>query len=93
MGLFPVVVMPTVCNIGVGRTLVDGGAGLNLLLLEVFRRMQIRERKLAPLAPFCGVTDGKTVPLGQIELPITFGGRDNFRTENITFDVAHFDLP
>ena len=39
------------------------------------------------------MTNGKTIPLGQIELPIAFGGRDNFRTVNITFDVAHFDLP
>jgi len=91
--LLPIVVTPTICTIGVGRTLVDGGAGLNLLSLEVFRKMQIGERKLTPFAPFYGLTDGKTVPLGQIELPITFGGRDNFRTENITFDVAHFDLP
>jgi len=91
--LLPVIVTPTICTIGVGRTLVDGGAGLNLLPLEVFRRMQIGERKLTPFAPFCGLTDGKIVPLGQIELPITFGGRDNFRMENITFDVAHFDLP
>ena len=72
---------------------MDGGAGLNLLSLEVFCRMQIGECKLTPSAPFCGVTNGKTIPLGQIELPIAFGGRDNFRTVNITFDVAHFDLP
>lgn len=31
-------------------------------------------------------------PVG-IKLPITFGERDNFRTENVTFDMAHFDLP
>ena len=55
--------------------------------------MQIEERKLTPSAPFYGVTDGKTVPLGQVELPVTFGVRDNFRTENIMFDVVHFDLP
>jgi hypothetical protein len=38
------------------------------------------------------VTDGKTLPLGQVELPVTFGGRDNFCTESITFDRAHFDF-
>ena len=93
VGLLPVIVMLTIRNIGVGRALVDGGAGLNLLSPEVFHRMQIGERKLTPSAPFSGVTDGKTVLLGQIELPLTFGGRDNFRTGNITFDVVHFDLP
>ena len=72
---------------------MDGGASLNLLSPEVFRQMQIGEHNLTPSAPFCGVTNGKTLPLGQIELPVTFGGRDNFRTESITFDVVHFDLP
>ena len=72
---------------------MDNEAGLNLLSPGVFCRMQIEERKLTPSAPFCGVIDGKTIPLRQIELPVTFGGMDNFRTENITFDVAHFDLP
>ena len=93
VGLLSVVVTPTICNNRVGRTLVEGGAGLNLLSPEVFHQMQIGERNLAPSAPFCGVTDEKTPPLGQIELPVTFGGRDNSRTENIMFDVAHFDLP
>ena len=55
--------------------------------------MKIGERKLTPSSPFCGVTNGKTLQSGQIELPVTFGGRDNFRIESITFDVAHFDLP
>ncbi|XP_039805027.1 uncharacterized protein LOC120669320 [Panicum virgatum] len=93
VGLLLVVVTPTICNIGVGRTLVDDGAGLNLLSPEVFRQMQKMESKLTPSAPFCGVTVGKTLPLGQVQLPVTFGGRDNFHMENITFDVAHFDLP
>jgi hypothetical protein len=40
-----------------------------------------------------GVIDGKMIPLGQVKLPVTFGEWDNFCTENIVFDVAHFDLP
>ena len=64
VGLLPIIMTPTICNVMVGRTLADGGAGLNLLSLEVFCRMQIRERKLTPSAPFCGVTNGKTIPLG-----------------------------
>jgi hypothetical protein len=93
VGLLPVVVTPTICNIGVGRTLVDGGAGLNLLSPKVFHQIQIRERKLTPSPPFCGVTNGKTLSLGQIDLPVTFGRHDNFHTESITFHVAYFDLP
>ena len=40
-----------------------------------------------------GVTDGSTVPIGQVRLPVTFGARDNYRTELIDFDVAHIRLP
>jgi hypothetical protein len=39
VGLLQVVVTPTIYNIGGGRTLVDGGAGLNLLSPEVFHPM------------------------------------------------------
>jgi hypothetical protein len=55
--------------------------------------MQIGECKLLPLMPFYGLTDGRTIPLGLVELPVTFGEPDNFHTENIFFNVAHFDLP
>lgn len=33
------------------------------------------------------------MPLGQIELPITFGEWDNLCMENVIFDIAHFYLP
>jgi hypothetical protein len=58
VGILPMVVTPTICNLRVGRVLVNGGAGLNLLSPEVFHKMQIGERKLLPLMPFYGVTDG-----------------------------------
>ena len=33
------------------------------------------------------------IPIGQVRLPVTFGARDNYRTELIDFDVAHIHLP
>ena len=30
------------------------------------------------------------MPLGQIDLPITFGGPSNYRTEILTFEVVVF---
>jgi hypothetical protein len=32
-------------------------------------------------------------PLGSITLPVTFGTEENFRTENVVFDVAEVNLP
>ena len=49
--------------------------------------------QLQPTKPFSGVTDGSTVPIGQVRLPNTFGARNNYRTELIDFDIAHIRLP
>ncbi|XP_034580880.1 uncharacterized protein [Setaria viridis] len=89
----PVVVTLTICNIGVARVLIDDGAGLNLLSPQVLHLMQVGAWQLIPSHPFYRVTKGKTTPLGKIELPVTFGDRNNFWTVNITFDVVEFDLP
>jgi hypothetical protein len=32
-------------------------------------------------------------PLGSIAVPVTFGTEENFRTENVQFDVAEVNLP
>ena len=39
------------------------------------------------------MTDGSTTTLGQVRLPVTFGKRNNYRTELINFDVANIPLP
>ena len=42
-------------------------------------------------SPFHGVIPGtQAYPLGQIDLPITFGDRTNFRMEVLTFEVVDF---
>ena len=87
VGRLPLVVSPTICNVKVSRVLIDGGAGLNLLSKEAFEKLQVPSRRLKPSLPFYGVTPG------QVELPVTFGSRDNFRTENIIFDVVELHLP
>ena len=57
--------------------LIDGGAGLNLLSQEAFKKLQVPPKRLKSSLPFYGVTPGHTLPLGQVELPITFGSQDN----------------
>jgi hypothetical protein len=46
-----------------------------------------------PTRPFFGVTESSTTPIGQVRLPVTFGTRDNYRTESLDFDVAYIVLP
>jgi hypothetical protein len=33
------------------------------------------------------------MPIGQVSLPVTFGTRDNYRTESLDFDIAYIALP
>jgi hypothetical protein len=84
---------PTINNVAVNRTLIDGGAGLNIISVEIFEKMQVPYHRLMPTRPFFGVTEGSTTPIGQVSLPVTFGTRDNYRTESLDFDVAYIALP
>ena len=42
---------------------------------------------------FQGVNGNITWPLGKISLSVTFGGPENFHTEEIVFDIAGTPLP
>ena len=83
---------PIISNVLVTRTLIDGGEGLNVLSVETFNNLQVPYSQLQPTKPLSGVIDDSTVPIGQVRLPVTFGARDNYRTELIDFDVAHICL-
>jgi hypothetical protein len=84
---------PTIKNIAVNRTLIDGWAGLNIISVEVFEKMQVPYHQLMPTRSFFGVTEGSTTPIGQVRLPVTFGTRDNYRMESLDFDIAYIALP
>ena len=57
---------PIVSNVVVTKTLIDGGAGLNVLSVETFNNLQVPYSQLQPTKPFSGITDGSTVPIGQV---------------------------
>jgi hypothetical protein len=93
VGAIPLLCTPTINNVAINRTLIDGGVGLNIILVEIFEKMQVPYHRLMPTRPFFGVTEGSTTPIGQLSLPVTFGTRDNYRTESLDFDVAYIALP
>nr|ABA98939.1 transposon protein, putative, unclassified [Oryza sativa Japonica Group] len=92
-GQVAMVVSPTICNVKLGRVLIDGGAALNILSPAAFDAIKAPGMVLQPSQPIIGVTPGHTWPLGHIDLPVTFGGPANFRTERVSFDVADLSLP
>src|SRR6266498_4117138 len=84
---------PIVRMIKFNRVLIDGGSRLNILFAKTLDDMKIPSSELnRSSSPFHGVIPGTSViPLGQITLPIILGTQENFRTENISFEVADFE--
>jgi hypothetical protein len=52
VGTIPLLCMPTINNIAVNRTLIDGGACLNIISIEVFEKMQVSYHRLMPTRSF-----------------------------------------
>jgi hypothetical protein len=71
---------------------MDGGSGLNIMYAKTLDAMGISQTQLRPSrAPFHGIVPGKrALPLGQIDLFVTFGDPSNFRKETLTFEVVGF---
>ena len=93
LGLLPLIVSPTIHNVKIGRVLIDGGAGPCLIQLAAYEKLQLPTCRLMPTRPLLGLGNDPIWPQGQVILPVTFGTRDNYRTESITFDVAETELP
>ena len=55
-GALPMLCSPVISNVLVTKTLIDGGAGLNVLSVETFDRLQVPYDQLQPTKPFSGVT-------------------------------------
>jgi hypothetical protein len=66
---------------------------LNILFRKTFDQMGLSRSMPRPSqAPFHGIVPGAAATLvGQISLPVTFETRENFRTENIQFEVVDFE--
>src|SRR5438128_11309077 len=92
-GRYPLVLDPIVRAVKLNRVLIDGGSGLNILFTKTLDDMKIPRSELKrSRAPFHGVIPGTSVtPLGTIKLLITFGSQENFRTEDISFEVTDFE--
>jgi hypothetical protein len=93
-GKFPLVLDPVVVEVKLTRVLIDGGSGLNLIITSTLRKMglDLTDMLVPRRSPFYSIIPGNTAhPLGTVVLPVTFGMRENYRTEFIKFEVANFE--
>jgi hypothetical protein len=83
-----------VAEVKLTKVLIDGGSGLNLIFASTLRKMglDLTDMLIPSKAPFYGIVPGNAAhPLGTVVLPVTFGTRENYRTEFIKFEVANFE--
>jgi hypothetical protein len=93
VGVLPLITAPVVANMRLHHVLIDRGAGLNVISHAAFRQLQVPGSRLGPSRLFFRVGPQPIYPLGSITLLVTFGTEENFRTENVQFDVAEVNLP
>jgi len=91
-GIYPHVVDPIIINTKISKVLMDGDNSLNIIYLETLDLLGIERAQLQPSAgSFHGVVpEKKTLPVGQIDLPVCFGTAANFRKETLPFKVVGF---
>jgi hypothetical protein len=92
-GVLPLITTPVIANMRLHHVLIDDGTGLNIISHATFKQLQIPGSRMGASRPFSRVGPQLVYPFGSIALPVTFGTEENFRTENVVFDVAEVNLP
>jgi hypothetical protein len=71
---------------------MDGGTGINVLCMSMLDSMGILRSQLRPSPKsFHRVVPAmEALPIGQIDLPVTFGTPRNFCAKTLTIDVVGF---
>ena len=74
------------------RVLMDGGSSLNLIYQDTVRKMGIDPSGISlSNTTFKGVILGvEAHSTGSLVLEVVFGSPNNFRSEELTFDIAPF---
>jgi hypothetical protein len=74
------------------KVFMDGGSDSNLMYWDTFEKLKISVDKLHPAkGPITRIMPGRQVmPLGIIDLWVTFGEVVNFRWEILSFKVVDF---
>jgi hypothetical protein len=83
-----------VAEVKLTRVLINGRSGLNLIFASTLRKMglDLTDMLVPSKSSFYGIVPGNAAhPLGTMVLPVTFGTRENYRTEFIKFEVANFE--
>ena len=91
--LAALVLNPIVDGFWLTKVLMDGGSGLNLIYEDTLNKMEIdRSRIKQSNTTFQGIIRSREARCaGKIILDVVFGTLENYRSEEITFQLAPFN--
>ena len=91
-GSAALVLNPIIDGFHLTQVLMHGGSSLNLLYQDTVRKMGIDPSRIKPTkTTFKGVIPGvEACCTGSITLEVVFGSPDNFRSEELIFDIVPF---
>ena len=91
-GSAALVLDPIIDGYHLTRVLMDGGSSLNLIYQDTVRKMGIDPSRISQSnTTFKGVIPGVEARCtGSLTLEVVFGSPDNFRSEELIFDIAPF---
>jgi hypothetical protein len=93
LGNLPLVLDPVVAEVKLTKVLIDGGSGLNLIFTSTLKKMSLdlTDMLVPSKSPFYGIVPGNAAhPRGTVVLRVTFGTRENYRTEFNKLEIANF---
>jgi hypothetical protein len=90
----PILYSPNI-KVRFGKVLIDNGSSINIMYRHTMHTLGITENMLEPSrTTFHGIVLGLLCShMGKVGVDVLFGGRDNFRVENILFEVVDLDSP
>ena len=91
-GTAALVLDPIVDGFHLTRVLMDSGSSLNLIYADTVKKMHIDPARIKrSTTTFKGIIPGvKAQCLGSVTLDVVFGTPENFRSEELIFDIVPF---
>ena len=91
-GVAALVLDPIIDGYRLSKVLMDGGSSLNLIYEDTLQKMQFDRSRIQPSrTTFKGIVPGREARCtGKITLDVVFGTPDNYRVEELIFDIVPF---
>jgi hypothetical protein len=82
-------------NVKFSKVLIDNKSSINIMYQDTMHKLGIKENMLEPSqTTFHGIVPGLScAPMGKIWIDVVIGNQDNYRVENLRFEVVDLDSP